>query len=115
MINVILESFEQEMMGDFQNDVLVWANHINLIKGGDNLKQIDKIQEELDEYREAIENDDYCHACEELIDVFVTLIVSAEQNGIKIINHLGPVIKKLQSRQDSGRMVDGLFYKAEDL
>ena len=100
---------------DFQNGVLDWAKYINLIEGGNPLKQIDKMQEELNEYREAVESGDKEHATEELIDLFVTGIVSGEQNELDIINGLQSVLDKLNSRKDTGRMVDGIFVKSEDL
>ena len=100
---------------DFQNGVLEWAEYIDLLKEGDPIKQLSKMQEELDEYKEAVVSGDKDHAAEELIDLFVTGVVSAEQNGLCIIDKLESVLNKLNSRKDTGKMVNGIFVKKEDL
>ena len=115
MKNSINDTNEAYQLAGFQNAILAWAAYINLIEEGDIHKQIGKIKEEVNEYEEAIKNGDLEHAAEELVDIQVTCIVSAEQNGIKIIDHLQKVVDKLVSRQDTGRIVDGSFIKSEDL
>jgi len=115
MINTITSYSDAEQLADFQNGVLAWADYIDLIEEGCIDKQIGKIKEEVNEYQEAIKAGDFEHAGEELADIFVTCIVSAEQNNIKLIDYLHPVIKKLISRQDTGRIIDGSFIKSEDL
>ncbi len=115
MINTVSTTQDARKLADFQNGVIFWADYIDLIEEGCIDKQISKIKEEVDEYQEAIENCDFDHAGEELADIFVTCIVSAEQNNIKLIDFLQPVIDKLVSRQDTGKIVDGQFYKKEDL
>ncbi len=115
MINTITTNHEAYTLADFQNNVLTWAEYIDLIEEGCIDKQISKIKEEVGEYQEAIENCDFEHAGEELADIFVTCIVSAEQNNIKLIDYLPLVIDKLVSRQDTGKIIDGQFIKKEDL
>ena len=115
MLNSVTTNHEAHKLADFQNDILAWAAYINLIEEGDVDKQICKIKEEVDEYQEAIEARDFYHAGEELADILVTCIVSAEQNNIRITDYLSLVVDKLVSRQDTGRIVNGTFVKKEDL
>ena len=54
MLNSINSQQDCYRLGDFQNSILAWGSYINLIEGGDKLKQILKIAEELEEYTDAI-------------------------------------------------------------
>jgi hypothetical protein len=108
-------SIRSHDLGKAINGVLEWADYINLIDGGDPIKQLNKIAEEVEEYSNEICLEDYDKAEVELGDVFVTCIVSAEQNGIDLIKALQRALIKINKRKDSGRMVNGIFTKAEDL
>ena len=115
MINSINSTEECFKLGDFQNSILAWADYIGLIKEGCKDKQVDKIQEELNEYKEALKSGNLHDAGCEIVDVLVTCIISAEQQGIKLTDYMPIVFDKLQSRQDSGKIINGSFIKAEDL
>ena len=115
MKNSIITNHDAYKLADFQNNILSWAEYINLIEEGCIDKQISKIKEEVNEYQEAIESCKMEEAGCELVDILVTCIVSAEQNGIKITDYMPLVVDKLISRQDTGRIVDGQFIKKEDL
>ncbi len=115
MENSIRSTKEAQQLGDFFNNILVWGEYIDLIKEGSPVPQINKIKEEVDEYEDAVFLGDKNHAAEEAVDILVTVIISAEQNGIRLVDHLDTVVKKLQSRQDTGKMVNGSFIKKEDL
>ena len=115
MVNSIVTQTDANRLADFFNNILAWGSYIDLIEEGCIDKQIGKIKEEVAEYQAEIEECNYDEAAEELVDVLVTVLISAEQNNICIVDHLQKVVDKLVSRQDTGKIVDGTFRKAEDL
>lgn len=97
--------------------VVQWHRDRNLIEGSTNEKQIEKLQEEVDELRkDIIENEaheDGKDLKDELGDCLVVLINIAARNGFTLQDALTFSYNKIKNRK--GKMVDGQFVKEEDL
>ncbi len=97
-------NFEQ-----LRNDVLVWAKEKGILKPENHLKQMGKMVSEVGELCDEIIKDNRENQANELGDVFVTLIILAEQLELNPIGCLNAAYIKIKDRK--GQNVNGTFIK----
>lgn len=108
------------------DNVIQWANDRNIIEGSTPIKQLDKTSEEFNELQRAValhefvldttswSNAELADAYRKDVvdaygDVLVTLIISAEMQGIDLEEALAAAYEEIRHRK--GRLVNGLFQK----
>lgn len=89
--------------------VLGWANSKNLLVKGNEVNQIRKVEEEVQEIKEAIASGRTDHIRDEIGDGFVTLIILSYQVGMSPEECLSKAYDKIKNR--TGKTVNGLFIK----
>lgn len=97
--------------GDFQEQVLRWADDRNLIKGSAPKDQFHKLVQEAAELSDSI-----CKgkcAKDDIGDCFVVLVIMCEQLGLDIEECLAKAWNDIKDRK--GVMRDGVFIKEADL
>lgn len=94
---------------ELRNDVLVWANERQLLKPDNQLRQALKSVSELGELCDAIIKNDIEGVKNEFGDVFVTLIILAEQMNINPSTCLHLAYDKIKIRD--GETKNGIFIK----
>ena len=94
---------------ELRNDVLVWANERQLLKPDNQLRQALKSVSELGELCDAIIKNDKEGVKNEFGDVFVTLIILAEQMNINPSLCLEIAYNEIKYRK--GENVNGIFIK----
>lgn len=97
-------NFEQ-----LSNDVLVWANEKGILKPENHLKQMGKMISEVGELCDEIIKENKHEQKQEFGDVFVTLIILANQLEIDPIYSLYSALDKIKNR--TGTNVNGTFIK----
>ncbi|AHL19011.1 MazG-like pyrophosphohydrolase domain-containing protein [Listeria phage LP-083-1] len=75
--------------------------------------QMLKVVEEVGETTQALVKGDKDHLPEEIGDIFVTIVILAQQIGLTIEQCAEVAYYKISERQ--GKIVDGIFVKEEDL
>lgn len=112
---------------DLEKLVLVWSKAKGILDNSTALIQLGKTQEELDETREALENQEkgnssYINSKGKVVnteeeikdgygDQLVTLINGAQLSGLSLVDCLEQAYNVIAKRQ--GKLVDGLFVKNE--
>lgn len=97
-------NFEQ-----LRNDVLVWAKEKGILKPENHLKQMGKMVSEVGELCDEIIKENRENQSNELGDVFVTLIILAEQLELNPIGCLNAAYNKIKDRK--GKTIAGTFIK----
>jgi NTP pyrophosphatase (non-canonical NTP hydrolase) len=95
------------------NNVKEWAGNKGLLKKENSAKQMLKVTEEIGEVAAAIARDNREKLKDGIGDGFVTLIILAHQNGLTPEECLEAAWDEIKCR--TGKMVDGVFVKSEDL
>lgn len=99
-------NFEQ-----LNNDVLVWAKEKGILKPENHLKQMGKMVSEVGELCDEIIKENRENQANELGDVFVTLIILAEQLELNPIGCLNAAYNKIKYRK--GTTKNGTFVKEQ--
>ena len=110
---------------DLEKLVLIWSKAKGILDNSTALIQLGKTQEELDETREALENQEkgnssYINSKGKVVnteeeikdgygDQLVTLINGAQLSGLSLVDCLEQAYNVIAKRQ--GKLVDGLFVK----
>ena len=89
--------------------IRLWAAGKNLITGSTWQKQFGKLQEEVNEAKEAMELKDLAKVKDELGDCGVVLTLLAAQHGLNFEDCLEAALAKISKR--TGKVVDGVFVK----
>ena len=79
----------------------------------DPAKQMLKVVEEVGEVAKALAKGKYDELIDGIGDVYVTLVILAQQNGLSIEECIQCAYDEIKGR--TGKMVDGVFVKSEDL
>ena len=93
--------------------VVVWAKDRGILDQGTIEGQLKKLQEEMDELKEAWEKDDRTEYADAIGDCAVVLIILAEMYGLDYKDCLGAAYGEIVTRK--GRMVDGVFVKEAEV
>lgn len=99
-------------MNELITKVEEWAKEKGLEKA-DSSKQMLKTVEEVGEVAAAIARKDESALRDGIGDVVVTLIILAMQNDMDLYECLNQAYTEIKGR--TGKMVDGVFVKSEDL
>lgn len=91
--------------------IISWANDRNIIQGSTPKFQLIKLDEELGEVIEAVDEDNLQHIIEEIGDMIVVLTIMCEMYKITIPQCAEVAYKKIKNRK--GKMIDGIFVKEE--
>lgn len=86
-----------------------WAAARNLIQGSTPIKQLVKLDEEMQELSDAIDADDSAEYIDAIGDCIVVLTIMAAQKGINVEDCIAAAWEEIKDRK--GRMVDGIFVK----
>lgn len=89
-----------------------WSKDKELDKA-ESSKQFLKVTEEIGEVAAALARNDIDELRDGIGDVIVTLIILAQQNDMDIHECLSTAYDEIKGR--TGKMVDGVFVKSEDL
>lgn len=89
--------------------IRLWAAGKNLITGSTWQKQFGKLQEEVNEAKEAMELQDLAKVKDELGDCGVVLTLLAAQHGLNFEDCLEAALAKISKR--TGKVIDGVFVK----
>ena len=89
--------------------VVVWAKDRGILDQGTIEGQLKKLQEEMDELKEAWEKDDRTEYADAIGDCAVVLIILAEMYGLDFKDCLGAAYGEIVTRK--GRMINGVFVK----
>ena len=89
--------------------IRLWASGKNLITGSTWQKQFGKLQEEVNEAKEAMELQDLSKVKDELGDCGVVLTLLAAQHGLNFEDCLEAALAKISKR--TGKVIDGVFVK----
>jgi len=91
-------------------DLIVgWADERGILEQGTIEGQLKKLQEEMEELKEAYEKDDRTEYADAIGDCTVVLIILAEMYGLRYRDCLSAAYGEIATRK--GRMVDGQFVK----
>lgn len=96
-----LDQLEQKIYG--------WANDKCLLKKENSFKQWAKVSEEFGETGRALLKDDLAALSDGIGDMFVTLVILAEQNGLSMENCVNHAWNEIANRK--GVTVGGVFVK----
>jgi NTP pyrophosphatase (non-canonical NTP hydrolase) len=96
-----------------EKHVVQWAKDKGIITPWNQKTQMKKMIEEVFELQEAVVEGDKQHVRLELGDVLVTCVVQASMWGMSLDECLTAAFNKINSR--TGKLVDGVFVKEEDL
>ena len=89
--------------------VIEWANTKGIIEHSDSLSQFKKMDEEVDEFYEALMADKPDEIQLELGDVIITAIIQARLNNLTASECVQAAYEKISKR--TGKMTDGVFVK----
>jgi len=92
--------------------IINWAEERGILDQGTIEGQLDKLQEEVDELKEAFTDDNRTEYADAIGDCSVVLIILAELYGLKYRDCLSSAYCEIAQRK--GRMVDGIFIKEEN-
>ena len=77
------------------------------------IKQHEKLKEEVQELKEALEKKNLADTVDAIGDIQVVLIVMCRQIGLDYDECLNAAYEEIKDRK--GKMIDGIFVKEEDL
>jgi NTP pyrophosphatase (non-canonical NTP hydrolase) len=100
-------------MEQLVKDVVKWADDKGLLKKENSSKQFLKVAEEVGEVASALAKDKPDMLKDGIGDVFVTLIILAEQNGMTAEECLQAAYNEIKNR--TGKTVNGVFVKQSDI
>ena len=89
--------------------ILEWAKDKGILENGKPLAQCKKTFEEVDELWDAIIQDDKEEIIDALGDIYVTILIQAEMQGLKLEDCIASAYNVISKR--TGKMVNGTFVK----
>lgn len=92
-----------------KNNIIEWAKDKGILEKSNPLKQHDKTQEEVDELKQALEENNKEEIIDAIGDIIVTLVIQAELNGLDVEDCIQAAYDVISKR--TGKMVDGIFVK----
>lgn len=93
------------------DSVIHWGQERNIIGGASALDQQEKLEEEVEEIRTALESGDGSGVVDGIGDTMVVLIMQASILGLRIEDCLEAAYNEIKHRK--GRLVNGIFLKDE--
>lgn len=96
-----------------KNNIIQWAKDRNLIGGSTPQAQFVKTVEEVGELAYGLCRDDLVKIQDSIGDIYVTLVILAEQLGVDVDDCILMAWNGIKDRK--GKMIDGVFVKEEDL
>ena len=100
---------EKPTFEKLNQNVLIWAKEKDILKPDNHLKQLGKIMSEIGEFADEVIKENKQGQINELGDVFVTLIIIAEQLNLNPVECLKIAYDKIKDRQ--GKTLNGTFIK----
>lgn len=100
---------EKPTFEKLNQNVLIWAKEKDILKPDNHLKQLGKIMSEIGEFADEVIKENKQGQIQELGDVFVTLIIIAEQLNLNPVKCLEIAYNKIKDRQ--GKTLNGTFIK----
>lgn len=97
-------------LNQIESSIYGWANEKDLLKKENSLAQFAKVVEEVGEVGRALLKKDEKELIDGIGDVFVTLVILAEQNGLTLNQCAIAAWDEIKNRK--GKTVDGTFIKA---
>jgi len=94
---------------ELENLVIEWAKEKGILENGNPLGQVFKTIEEVEELEQAILKNDREEIIDALGDIFVTIIIQAEMQGLSLESCLQSAYNVISNR--TGKMVNGQFVK----
>ena len=92
------------------NDVLDWGHSVGILSLGTIEKQADKVVEEAEEAKKAIEKGDIYYIEQELGDVLVSTILQIRMCGLSFERCIENALNKNKNRPE-GKMLDGEYVR----
>lgn len=86
-----------------------WANNRGLLINANELKQHEKLEEEVQELKEALETKNLLETIDAIGDCLVVLIILAKQLDLDIVECLNAAYEEIKNR--TGKTVNGIFIK----
>lgn len=93
--------------------VLDWAEQKGILKDGTVEGQLSKLHEEFDELHQAIKDKNPAEIADAIGDMQVVLIILAEMQRMSAYKSLQGAYEVIMQR--TGKMVNGVFVKSDDL
>ncbi len=101
--------YEFERIDDWQDAIWGWATDRNLIEGSTIEGQLDKLAEEMQELRDAIDKRHSCETQDAIGDCVVVLTVICEKLDLSLRHCMSAAFDEIKDRK--GKMVNGQFVK----
>lgn len=101
-------TFEEVLAGAYK-----FAEERDLLHKENSLPQMGKIEEEVDETREALEGNDHHNLKLEIGDIIVSTSILAFQNDLHPTDCFRAAVEKIKNRK--GKTINGTFIKEESL
>ena len=89
--------------------IIEWAKDKGILENGTPLAQCTKTEEEVVELRDAIYDNDKAEIIDALGDIYVTILIQAEMQGLKLEDCIASAYNVISKR--TGKMVNGQFVK----
>ena len=96
-------------MEELNKKIVQWASDKGILKNGTPLAQWHKTAEEVDELHDAIQYGDKAEIIDALGDIYVTILIQAEMQGLKLEDCIQSAYDVISKR--TGKMVGGQFVK----
>lgn len=91
------------------DSVINWGKERNIIGGATALDQQEKLEEEVEEIRVALESGDGAGVVDGIGDAMVVLIMQSAILGLRIEDCLAAAYEEIKDRK--GKLIDGIFHK----
>lgn len=86
-----------------------WSSDRNIIEGSTVHRQVDKLEEEFQELKDAVKEGDHHGIVDAIGDMIVVLTIIAEQHGEMVESCIETAYAEIKNRR--GKMIDGQFVK----
>ena len=96
-------------MKELNKKIVQWAADKGILEKGDPAAQCNKTFEEVDELKYAIITENRTEIIDALGDIYVTILIQAEMQGLKLEDCIQSAYDVISKR--TGKMVDGQFVK----
>ena len=94
-----------------KNNILQWAKDKGILDNATPMSQFIKTLEETSELGTAIQNNNLAEIQDAIGDIYVTICIQAELNGLDIDTCIESAYEVISKR--SGKMINGTFVKDE--
>ena len=93
--------------------IIEWSHERNIIANSNPIIQFSKTLEEVNELLDAINTNNKPAIIDSLGDIYVTLVLQAEMNGVSMQECITHAYNEIKDR--TGQMIDGKYVKESDL